>query len=129
MENVTQQRNYSLSCLISRDQVTGKFIGHCLDHDIMECGATADEAWGNLKGIIKREIEQNRTGGVNRQARKECWDSFFEAVKRNPERLKVETIEIDPPAPLPKNEVEIWLQKFTLEELWNGPHCVSTALV
>jgi hypothetical protein len=132
MEHQTQPRNYSLSCLISRDHVTSTYIGHCLDHDIMECGASADDAWKNLKGVIKRQIEyhnQTKAGILNRQAKKECWDSFFEAVRRNPSGLTVETIEIDLPSPLPENEIGIWLQKFTLEEFWNGSQCSSTAVV
>jgi hypothetical protein len=133
MDQPMQQRNYYLSCLIKRDQATRSYIGHCLDHDLMECGATADEAWKNLKLIIKREIEhsnQTKAGGLNRQAKRECWDSFFEAIRRNPGDLKIETIEIDLPAPLPENEIGIWLQKFTLEEFWNGsPQCMSAAHV
>jgi hypothetical protein len=132
MEHPTNQRNYSLSCLISRDQVTSAYIGHCLDHDLMECGASADEAWENLKGVIKRQIEhynQTKSGSLNRPAKKECWDSFFEAIRRNPGGLTVETIEIDTPPPLPENEIEIWLQKFILEEFWNGSGCKSTAVV
>jgi len=103
-----------------------------LDHDIMECGATADEAWGNLKSVIKRQIEhynQTKAGGLNRPAKKECWDSFFNAIRQNPGGLTVETIEIDLPAPLPENEIEIWLQKFTLEEFWNGSRCMSATAV
>lgn len=132
MDHPKQQRNYSLSCLITRDQQTQAYIGHCLDHDLMECGATADEAWKNLKCVIKRKIEysnQSNAGDLNRQAKKECWDSFFEAVQRNPGGLTVETIDIDLPAPLPENEIGIWLQKFTLEEFWNGWQCRSTAHV
>ena len=131
MDHSMQQRNYSLSCLISRDAATSTYIGHCLDHDIMECGADADEAWKNLKRVIKRQIEycnETKAGGLNRPAKRECWDSFFEAVRRDPSGLTVETIEIDLPAPLPENEIGIWLQKFILEDLWNGRQCQSTAV-
>jgi hypothetical protein len=121
MNQPTQPRNYSLSCLISRDQVTRSYIGHCLDYDLMECGATADDAWSNLKTVIKREIEnQAKAGSLTRQAKKEHWNEFFEALRSNKGVLTVETIEIDLPAPLPENEIGIWLQKFTLEEFWNG---------
>jgi hypothetical protein len=132
MDQSSQTRNYSLSCLISRDQATSTYIGHCLDHDILECGATADEAWENLKGVIKRQIEhhnQTKAGVLNRQAKKEHWDSFFKAVRDNPSGLTVENIDIDLPAPLPENEIGIWLQKFTLEEFWNGYQGKPTAIV
>lgn len=132
MEQATQPRSYFLSCLVTRDKVTRSYIGHCLDYDLMECGADAETAWKNLKNVIKRQLEhsnQTKAAVINRQARKECWDAFFEAMMRNPGNLKVETIDIDLPAPLPENEIGIWLQKFTLEEFWNGSSCSSTAHV
>jgi hypothetical protein len=123
----TPQRDNMLSCFITRDPGTQMYISHCLNHDLMECGKTSKEAWENLKIVIKRNLENPSPGLVGRQAKKECWDAFGEAIQRDPSNLKMETIEIQVSAPLPASDVELWLQQFTLEGmLHERSFCSST---
>ncbi|MGA8159356.1 MAG: hypothetical protein WCB76_01045, partial [Acidobacteriaceae bacterium] len=84
-----------------KDANTQVYISHCLNHDLMECGKTSEEAWENLKTVIKRNLENPSPGLMGRQAKKECWDAFGEAIQRDPSNLKMEIIEIQVSAPLP----------------------------
>jgi predicted RNase H-like HicB family nuclease len=124
----TPHRNNGLSCLLQRDAETATFVGHCLDYDLLECGKTEDDAWDNLKIVIKRHIEfcaARSAEGLNRQAKKERWDAFYEAIQRNPNSLRIETIEIDLSASLPENEIEMWIQMATIQEAINARRCPS----
>ncbi len=123
----TPPRDNILSCLISRDAGTRMYVSHCLNHDLMECGSTADEAWENLKIVIKRNLENPSPGLMGRQAKKECWDAFGDAVRREPSKLVMETIEIEVSAPLPSSDIELWLQHFTLEGMLHERSFCNTA--
>lgn len=94
-------RDNMLSCLIMKDANTQVYISHCLNHDLMECGKTSEEAWENLKTVIKRNLENPSPGLMGRQAKKECWDAFGEAIQRDPSNLKMEIIEIQVSARYP----------------------------
>lgn len=113
---VQEQRVNGLSCLIEKDKETGVFIGHCLNYNIMECGGSVDEAYENLKLVLKHHIEfchSRYPAGLTRQAPKEDWDKFYIALQENRESLVVDRIEIEPLPPLPEHEIPIWIQGVT----------------
>jgi len=116
-EQLAQQRDYGLSCLTWRDTETRVYISHCLNYDLMETGSTADEAWKNLKTVMKHHIEYCYTRhpmGLRRSAPSERWQAFYVALqkqlKKNPQGVVVEMLEIDPLPPLPEHAVPLWVQ-------------------
>jgi hypothetical protein len=112
METNNQRKN-GISCLIEQDSQTGVFIGHCLDFNLMECGPNPEDAWYNLKVVIKNHIEfcyAKYREGLLDQADKAAWDKFYCSLKRNPQDSRVEQIEIEVAEPLPEQEVPVWMQ-------------------
>ena len=109
----TSQRKHGISCLIEQDPQTGVFIGHCLDFNLMEFGPSPENAWYNLKVVIKNHIEfcyAKYRDGLLDQADKESWDKFYSCLKKDPENYRVEQIEIEVAEPLPEQEVPVWMQ-------------------
>ena len=47
----------SISCLLSLDQETGSWIGKCLDFGLVTSGATEEQAWSNMKSVVKMHVE------------------------------------------------------------------------
>lgn len=118
------QRKHGLSCLISQDGDTGIFIGHCLDFNLMECGPSSEEAWYNLKVVIKNHIEfcyaKDRDRLSLDQADKLAWDSFYSCLSQDPCNVRVEKIEIEVAEPLPEQEVPVWTQVAGLPHVMVG---------
>jgi hypothetical protein len=46
-----------LRCLLTPDQETGRWNGHCLDLDVATSGKDADQAWHNLRAIVRLHVE------------------------------------------------------------------------
>src|SRR5579863_7640486 len=95
--NNKQQRDYGLSCLTWRDKDTKVFISHCLNYDLMETGSSADEAWKNLKTVLKHHIEHcysRYPQGLSRSAPSDQWQEFYLSLKRNPQGVRVEKLDI-----------------------------------
>src|SRR5258707_8671920 len=102
-----------LSCLISLDAETKLHLAHCLNFDLMECGTTADEAWENLKGVVKHFIEYSYTSnpeGLSVSADPEDWNRFAEALKISTKPERVDTINIEYRPPMPELSAPIWMQ-------------------
>jgi hypothetical protein len=114
MVNQKQQPVRGLSCLVHRDEDTGVFIGHCLNYDVMEVGKTDEEAWLNLKCVVKHHIEycvSNYPDGLKRQADEKRWDEFYRALKANPNGVRVDTIELElSPPSMPESDRSLWIQ-------------------
>jgi len=101
-----------LHCLMEQDQETGLFMWHCLDLDLIECGPTNQEAWANLKRIIKNHVEYcyfNYPEGLAISAERHEWEAFYRMLKENAP-IQVEEIEIDLQRPLPEEQIPIWIQ-------------------
>jgi len=89
---------HNLSCLIERDEATGSYIGHCLNYDLMDSGKTQDEAWENIKFVLKNHIEFCYThfqSGLKRGAKQQDWDRFFQAIQNNPKSVRMEKLELE----------------------------------
>lgn len=109
-----QPRTYGLAVLTQKDEDSGAFVAHCLNYDLMECGNTPEIAWQNIKIVIKAQVEHCYTydkAGLQRVAKQEEWDKFYEAVQKYPNSVKVEQIQIELKPPLPEHEIPIWIQK------------------
>lgn len=112
-----QQRDYGLSCLTWRDPASNAYVSHCLNYDLMETGSSFDEAWQNLKTVMKHHIEHcysRYPQGLGRSASKERWQEFYltlqKQLQENPQGVVVEKLDIDPLPPLPEYEIPIWIQ-------------------
>jgi predicted RNase H-like HicB family nuclease len=118
----------NLSCLIERDKATGTYIGHCLNYDLMDSGKTPQEAWENLKFVMKSHIEFCYThlqSGLKRTAKRRDWDRFFEAIQSDPSSVIAEKLELDlKPPTLPEQEMGIWIQKV-LSDRYSPDLCPS----
>jgi len=102
-----------LQCLIGRDVETGMYEGHCLNFDIVECGKSEDEAWGNLKEATKRYIEHcyaNYPEGLSVSAAREDWERWWSLEKASARPTRYDTILLDLKPPMPKMETPIWMQ-------------------
>lgn len=52
----------TLTCLVEWDQETSLFVGHCLNFDLVSTSRIGeDEAFANLRTLIKRHIEYSYT--------------------------------------------------------------------
>jgi hypothetical protein len=103
-----------LSCLMEWDEETEMHLAHCLNFDLMECGKTADEAWGNLKLAVKQFIEycySNYPEGLAEGASREEWQRFAESLKHNERPTRVETIQLELGVPcFDENNNPVWMQ-------------------
>lgn len=101
-----------LCCLTSFDGETQRYISHCLNHDLIECGKTAEEAWENLKTALRSFIEYSYTNnpdGLKISADPEDWREFFAALRASGGNFKrVEEIFVDLKPPLV--DTSIWIQ-------------------
>jgi len=112
MPNDVPQRPGILCCLTTFDGESQRYMCHCLNHDIVECGVTAQEAWENLKTAVKYFIEYTYTNnpeGLKVSAEPEEWRDFFKALKDNGGQFSnVEEIILDLKPPL--FDTSIWIQ-------------------
>ena len=103
-----------LSCLMGWDEETKLHLAHCLNFDLMECGKTEDEAWGNLKAAVKQYIEHcysNYPQGLAESGSREEWERFAESLKYNERPSRVETIQLELGQPfLAEDNNPIWMQ-------------------
>jgi hypothetical protein len=99
--------------LISVDRESKKHLAHCLNFDLMECGNSADEAWENLKGVVKHFIEYSYTNNpesLTVSADAADWKRFAEALKDSTKPERVDSISIEYRPPLPELSAPIWMQ-------------------
>jgi len=81
---MTQERQSllpkSLSCLLSHDKLTGLWVNHCLDFDLVTSGTSEDLAWGSMKTVLQAHIESclsdNFTQGLSMKAGIDAWVTF-----------------------------------------------------
>jgi predicted RNase H-like HicB family nuclease len=72
---------FNLDVLLYRDD--GEWVAHCLQLDLVEAGATADEAEESLAGVIQHHIqwalEDDDMEHLFHPAPAEVWKKFFTA--------------------------------------------------
>src|ERR1700721_2415759 len=74
-----------LSCLLSKDEQTGRWLAHCLDFDLLTSAKTEDTAWENLRKVVRVLIEHCFTfhkGGLKLEAEPHEWADFKRIEKR-----------------------------------------------
>lgn len=92
-----------LSCLLTPDEETGRWNGHCLDFDIVTSGLNEDAAWANLKAVVKNHVEEcfvKWPKGLEHTASQDRWKCFqnlTEQEKQNP--FRQEKIHFNLPEP------------------------------
>lgn len=104
-----------LSCVLSRDEETGRWLGHCLDFDLVTSGKTEDEAWKNLRGVVKMHIEHcftHHRAGLTLRADEEEWDLFRASSRTQPARRDKIVLNLIPP---PEHEHTFWIQAIELK--------------
>jgi hypothetical protein len=68
-----------LSCLLSHDQETNRWNGHCLDLDLATSAKDEEAAWEGLKGVVRMHIESCVRAGrtcFEHSASKEEFEAF-----------------------------------------------------
>jgi predicted RNase H-like HicB family nuclease len=107
-----------LRCLLTPDAETGRWLGHCLELDVVTSGKDPDAAWKNLKAVVRLHVEHCFTnwqeGLLNFRASDEEI-AVFEALKgRQLFRSDKITFTLIPPQ---KNELHpLWMQGVELTE-------------
>ena len=119
-----------ICCLGERDQETGLFLYHCLNFDLIESGTSWEDAWRNLKLVVKAHVEHcyaRNPSGLLRAAARNEWEEFGEVLKRtlasDPQSVVVESIDIELKAPLPAEEIPLWIQGVNSQ--WRTLHSLS----
>jgi hypothetical protein len=83
-----------ISCLISQDGSSKRWIGHCLDFNLVTSGKDPDKAWAHLCGVIKVHVEHCFThhhDGLKFRAADEHWQ-LFENLKKKQKMMRTEKI-------------------------------------
>lgn len=110
-----------LSCLLAKDAETGRWLGHCLDFDIVTSGLDQDKAWQNLKEVVRLHVEQCFTNwplGLSRGASQETWKILNDLVDPS-KPFRQEKIHLNLVAPTQEDQ---WMKAFALE----GVECGKT---
>lgn len=83
-----------IKCLLSVDQETKLWIGHCLDFDLKTSGKSQQSVWVNLKSVVKLHIEHSFANAPERmnahRAPMADWDCFMNLSPRDGLRDKIE---------------------------------------
>jgi hypothetical protein len=104
-----------LRCLLTKDVQTGRWLGHCLDFDIVTSGKDEDSAWNNLKAVVRAHVESCFThwqDGLKFKASSQEI-ALFEALKEKQELFRSDKIEFRL-TPLKRSELHplhpLWIQ-------------------
>lgn len=102
-----------LRCLLTVDQETGRWLGHCLDFDIVTSGKDEDRAWKNLVSVVRLHVEHCFThwqDGLKFHADENCV-ALFEALKQKQEMFRSEkvTFNLIPPTKT-EHLAPLWMQ-------------------
>jgi hypothetical protein len=114
-----------LRCLLTPDVETGRWLGHCLEFDIVTSGKDPDSAWKNLKAVVRLHVEHcftNWQEGLTEFRASDEEIAVFEALKeRQLFRSDKITFTLIPPQ---KDELHpLWMQGVELSEgVGSVPH-------
>jgi len=101
-----------LSCLITHDAATNRWLGHCLDFDLITSGKTADAAWEHICGVVKVHVENcftHHQDGLRFRAGKQHWD-LFSALKKKSNLFRQEKITLRLVRPEEAPTPPVWMQ-------------------
>ena len=71
-----------LRCLLTRDAETNRWLGHCLDLDIVTSAKDEDVVWDNLKAVVRLHVEHSFDAPLSFRASDDEIE-VFEALKEN----------------------------------------------
>jgi predicted RNase H-like HicB family nuclease len=86
-----------LRCLLKPDPESKKWVGHCLDFDLVTSGRTLDSAWDNLRAVVKLHVEHcftHHRDGLEFRASENDF-AVFDALKRASTFVRTEKITFD----------------------------------
>src|SRR5258707_63699 len=88
-----------LSCTLSRDAETSRWLAHCLNFDLITSGKDQDSAWQNLIRIVRAHIEHSLTfhhaGDLVLRASDEEWE-LFNRSKKSQKNFRSEKVTLRP---------------------------------
>lgn len=119
-----------LRCLLTKDTVTGRWLGHCLDFDIVTSGEDEDKAWTNLKAVVRAHVEacfaQWQDGLKFRASNNEI--DLFETLKVRQQNFRSDKLELKlTPPPEVKPLHPFWIQGVEwVEGVARGENKTST---
>jgi hypothetical protein len=112
MANVAPVIPGVLSCLLTQDEETKLWLGHCLDFNLVTSGKSPDGAWTNLRAVIKTHVEHcftNHRDGLGFRAGSQDWRLFDELKKKQP-MMRTEKITLRLVAPETEQIPAFWMQ-------------------
>lgn len=116
-----------LSCLLSEDGQTKRWLAHCLDFDLVTSGNDEDQAWKNLKSVVRLHVEQCFThwpDGLGTKASKENW-AIFESLHLQQDMMRTEKITFKLVAKTPEIQ-PLWMRGAELGILNEGADRLGT---
>lgn len=90
----------TLRCLLTLDRETERWNGHCLDLDIVTSGKDAEQAWQNLRAVVRLHVEHcftNWQEGLKFRASGEEISVFDALSAKHPMRREKITFNLVPP--------------------------------
>lgn len=118
----------NLSCVLSFDKETQRWVGHCLDFDLATSGKTDSEAWKNLLHIVKMHVEHcsiNYCAGFRHKAPPQQWALFKKlAAQQTPHRSDKIAFNLVP-FKREEDEQELWIKGVE----WNDVESLTTCTV
>lgn len=106
-----------LSCLITHDAATNRWLGHCLDFDLITSGKTPDAAWEHILGVVKVHVENcftHHRAGLRFRARQQHWD-LFEALNKKTDLFRQEKITLRLVQPEEEQQPPVWMKGIETE--------------
>ena len=102
------------SCLLSKDEQTGRWLAHCLDFDLMTSAKSQDIAWENLRKVVRAHIEHCFTfhqDGLKMRAEDHEWANFREIeVRLKEQQIPIRTEKITLKLTPTKSGRELWIR-------------------
>jgi predicted RNase H-like HicB family nuclease len=118
-----------LRCLLQIDTETGRWNGHCLDLDLATSGKDAEEAWKNLRAVVRLHVEHSFTNwqqGLKFRANDDEI-AVFEALKAK-QRVRSEkiTFNLVPPKDHGQGVSPLWIEAVEDREgVMNASACFA----
>jgi hypothetical protein len=109
-----------LRCLLTEDPETGRWNGHCLEFDLATSGIDPDQAWNNLRAVVRLHVENCFThwqeGLKFRASAEEV--ALFELLKKQEQPFRSEkiTFNLVPPQRPEELLAPLWIQGIELEQ-------------
>ena len=102
-----------LRCLLHHDVETGRWNGHCLDLDLATSGKTADQAWENLRAVVRLHVEHcftNWQDGLKFRATSDEISSFEKLKLLHGARSEKITFNLVPPQKQEEPPPPLWIE-------------------